>query len=264
MQKPTVTTLNHQPASIYIGQQIAIPGQSYTTGANAGSDVGIYSTTQYIPVRLQLDIVPHIFNNKEIMLEFKQTNNDISGFTTISGNRVPNISEQGMMNTLIVPDRTTIMLGGLITERDRNDKKGLPFLVRVPVLKHLFGNTSKTKDRRELMIFVQPRIMEDGATHVQEQADWSKKNLSYDADKRFADPQDDTPLNALPPSDGRTTVTPLLPLPGWRSNDVPPSAPQVILKQKGSAPSKATVVEETPAPSTKTTHEKNRAALKSK
>ncbi|HSI62511.1 MAG TPA: secretin N-terminal domain-containing protein [Candidatus Saccharimonadia bacterium] len=266
MQKPTVTTLNHQPASIYIGQQIAIPGQSYTTGANAGSDVGIYSTTQYIPVRLQLDIVPHIFNDKEIMLEFKQTNNDISGFTTISGNRVPNISEQGMMNTLIVPDRTTIMLGGLITERDRNDKKGLPFLVRVPVLKHLFGNTSKTKDRRELMIFVQPRIMEDGATHVQEQADWSKKNLSYEADKRFADPQDDTPLNALPPSDGRTNGTPLLPLPGWRSNDVAPSAPQVILKQKGAAPSKAVIVEEKPAPvpSTKTTHEKNRAALKSK
>jgi type II secretion system protein D len=267
MQKPTVTTLNHQPASIYIGQQIAIPGQTYTTGANAGSDVGIYSTTQYIPVRLQLDIVPHIFNNKEIMLEFKQTNNDISGFTTISGNRVPNISEQGMMNTLIVPDRTTIMLGGLITERDRNDKKGLPFLVRVPVLKHLFGNTSKTKDRRELMIFVQPRIMEDGATHVQEQADWSKKNLSYDADKRFADPQDDTPLNALPASDGSGMRTPLLPLPGW-SNDAPPSGPQVILKQKGSAPSKATVIEEKPTaaqlPKTKTMHEKNKAALKTK
>lgn len=242
------------------------------------NSAGIYSTTQYIPVRLQLDIVPHIFNDKEIMLEFKQTNNDISGFTTISGNQVPNISEQGMMNTLIVPDRTTVMLGGLITERDNNDKKGLPFLIRVPVLKHLFGNTSKSKDRRELMIFVQPRIMADGASHIQAQSEWNKNNESYDRNKRFADPQDDTPLNALPASDG-TAATPLLPLPGWRSNDVPPTepGPKVILKQKTTSSSKATVVEEKPtataatediAPasssSTKTKHEKNKAALKTK
>jgi type II secretory pathway component GspD/PulD (secretin) len=294
MQKPTVTTLNHQPASIYIGQQVAIPGQSFTTTDGGVNSAGIYSTTQYIPVRLQLDIVPHIFNDKEIMLEFKQTNNDISGFTTISGNQVPNISEQGMMNTLIVPDRTTVMLGGLITERDNNDKKGLPLLIRVPVLKHLFGNTSKKKDRRELMIFVQPRIMADGASHIQAQSEWNKNNESYDRNKRFADPQDDTPLNALPPSDG-TGASPLLPLPGWRSNDVPPAepGPKVILKQKTATSSKATVVEEKPATAaaaaaaaaaatnadatpasapaasssasfTKTKHEKNKAALKTK
>jgi type II secretion system protein D len=266
MQKPTVTTLNHKPAKIYIGQQVAIPGQTYATGDNTADNVGIYSTTQYIPVRLELDIVPHIFNDKEIMLEFKQTNNDISGFTTISGNQVPNISEQGMMNTLIVPDRTTVMLGGLITERDNNDKKGLPFLVRVPVLKHLFGNTSKTKDRRELMIFVQPRILPDGASHIEAQADWAKKNESWDRNKRFADPQDDTPLNALPASDG--TATPLLPMPEWKSNDVPPGepGPKVILKQKGTTPSKAVLVEEKPAAasSAKTKHEKNKAALKNK
>lgn len=268
MQKPTVTTLNHKPAKIYIGQQVAIPGQTYATGDNTADNVGIYSTTQYIPVRLELDIVPHIFNDKEIMLEFKQTNNDISGFTTISGNQVPNISEQGMMNTLIVPDRTTVMLGGLITERDRNDKKGLPFLIKVPVLKHLFGNTSKTKDRRELMIFVQPRIMADGQSHIQEQADWNKNNESWDRNKRFADPQDDTPLNAIPLRDADPN-SPLLPMPEWKNNDVPPAepGPKVILKQKGTSSSKATLVEDKPtaaAPSAKTKHEKNKAALKSK
>ncbi|MCX6848760.1 MAG: hypothetical protein NTY98_07555 [Verrucomicrobia bacterium] len=104
LQKPTLTTLNHQPARIYIGQQVAIAGQSYTSGVVGG---GFTSTTQYIPVRLQLDITPHIFNDAEVMLEFKQQNNDISSYTTISGNQVPNISEQGMSNSLIVADRAT-------------------------------------------------------------------------------------------------------------------------------------------------------------
>jgi general secretion pathway protein D len=167
LQKPTVTTLNHQPAQIYIGQQVAIAGQSYTSGVVGG---GFTSTTQYIPVRLQLVITPHIYNDTEVMLEFKQQNNDISGYTTINGNQVPNISEQGLNNSLIVADRATAMLGGLITERDTTNKSGLPFLVRVPLIKYLVGSTNTAKQRNETMIFVQPRIMPDGPTHMLEQA----------------------------------------------------------------------------------------------
>lgn len=220
LQKPTLFTMNHQPATIYIGQQIAIAGQTYTTGTGGvGNNLGFTSTTQYIPVRLQLDITPHIFNDEEVMLEFKQQNNDVSGFSTISGNRVPNIHEQGMQNSLIVPDRTTAMLGGLITERDTNDKTGLPFLMRVPIIKHLFGSTTKNKQRRELMIFVQPRILADGESHIVEQADLSKSSEVYQPALRFASPQETTPLDALPPSDGRLSkpgdASPLLPLPNW-------------------------------------------------
>ncbi|MFN7564250.1 MAG: secretin N-terminal domain-containing protein [Prosthecobacter sp.] len=165
LQKPVLTTMNHQPASIYIGQQIAIAGQTF----NGGGGLGFTSTTQYIPVRLQLDITPHIFNDQEILLEFKQQNNSTGDITVVNNNEVPNITEQGMSNSLIVPDRTVAMLGGLISEQERNNKTGLPFLVRLPLIKHIFGNTAREKDRRELMIFVQPMILPDGASHINEQ-----------------------------------------------------------------------------------------------
>ncbi len=183
LQKPTVTTLNHQPARIYIGQQIAIAGQSYTSGVVGG---GFTSTTQYIPVRLQLDITPHIFNDAEVMLEFRQQKNDIASYTTISGNQVPNISEQGLSNNLIVPDRATAMLGGLITERDTNNKSGLPFLVRIPIIKYLVGSTNSAKERREMMIFVQPRIMEDAESHMLEQARFGDYSSNFDSAAGFA------------------------------------------------------------------------------
>ncbi|MBL9185275.1 MAG: hypothetical protein JNN17_24215 [Verrucomicrobiaceae bacterium] len=166
LQKPVVTTLNHQSASIYIGEQIAIAGQSFTNGVVGG---GFSSTTQYIPIRLQLDITPHIFNDQEIMLEFKQQNNSKNGTSTVNGNEVPNISEQGMSNALIVPDRTVAMLGGLISEENDNPQSGIPFLVRLPLIKYLFGNTTRNQSRSELMIFVQPYILPDGATHINEQ-----------------------------------------------------------------------------------------------
>lgn len=198
LQKPTVTTLNHQPASIYIGQQVAIAGQTYTNGAVAGGGLGFTSTTQYIPVRLQLDIVPHIYNDGEVMLEFRQQNNDVSGFTTISGNRVPNISEQGMQNSLIVPDRATAMLGGLITERDTNNKSGLPFLVRIPIIKHLFGSTTNNKERREMMIFVQPRILPDSASHMLEQAKIGDNSANFDEAAGFAGTPETIVPRAIP------------------------------------------------------------------
>lgn len=215
LQKPTVTTLNHQGATIYIGQQIAIAGQTFTNGGN-NNQLGFTTSTQYIPVRLQLDITPHIYNDREVMLEFKQQNNDINGFNTIGGNRVPNISEQGMVNSLIVPDRATAMLGGLITERDTKNKAGLPFLVRIPVIKHLFGSTNTTKERRELMIFVQPRILEDESSHLLEQAKMGDHSAHFDEAAQFggmpeevvprAQPTGSRPNHLLPPA-GNTVET---------------------------------------------------------
>ncbi len=200
LQKPTITALNHQSASIYIGQQIAIAGQTYTNGAGGLGGLGFTSTTQYIPVRLQLDITPHIYNDNEVMLEFKQQNNDVSGFTTISGNRVPNISEQGMQNSLIVPDRATAMLGGLITERDTKNKSGLPFLVRIPIIKHLFGSTNTSKERREMMIFVQPRILPDETSHMLEQARIGDGSENFDKAFQFENMPETIVPRAIPAS----------------------------------------------------------------
>lgn len=208
LQKPTVTTLNHQPASIYIGQQIAIAGQTFTNGAAGNNGLGFTSTTQYIPVRLQLDITPHIFNDTEVMLEFKQQNNDISGFNTIGGNRVPNISEQGMSNSLIVPDRATAMLGGLITERDTKNKSGMPFLVRIPLIKHLFGSTNNTKERRELMIFVQPSIQPDEQTQMLEQARMSAQSANFDTTATFGGSPEDVVPRALPAGESPNELLP--------------------------------------------------------
>lgn len=228
LQKPTITALNHQAASIYIGQQIAIAGQTYTNGAVVGGGLGFTSTTQYIPVRLQLDITPHIYNDQEIMLEFKQQNNDVSGFTTISGNRVPNISEQGMVNSLIVPDRATAMLGGLITERDTNNKSGLPLLVRIPIIKHLFGSTTSNKERRELIIFVQPRILDDSTSHMLEQARLGDASANFDLTARFSGMPEDIVPKAVPAREERPND--LLPPPS--GNAAPPPKQGIFSKMK--------------------------------
>lgn len=194
LQRPYVAAMNHKKASISTGQQLAIPGQTYSNGTTVGNTgTGFISNTQYIPAELKLEIIPHIFDNREVKLEFVQQNLDVSSYTTISGNKVPNLSTQTLANTVVVPDGATIVLGGLITERDTGNKSGLPFLARIPILKYIFGSTSDTKERRELMVFVQPRIIADGDDYVQRQQELEEMNRSYPKAQEFADPRGPAP-----------------------------------------------------------------------
>jgi type II secretory pathway component GspD/PulD (secretin) len=103
-----------------------------------------------------------------------------------------------MSNSLIVADRATAMLGGLITERDNNGKSGLPFLVRIPLIKYLVGSTNKAKERREMMIFVQPRILEDSTAHMLEQAKFSDYSANFDEAAGFAGMPETIVPRALP------------------------------------------------------------------
>lgn len=189
LQKPVLTTLNHQKAQIFIGEQIPFAGNTFNNGV-AG---GFTTSTQFIPVRIQLDITPHIFNDHEVMLEFNQTNNSKGTNVTVSPNViVPGIREQGMANTLIVPDRSIAMLGGLISEDNRNDRAGVPFVVRLPLIKYLFGNVDKEKNRKEIMIFVQPAIMPDGATHMNEQTRFMNNSPDSNSIFEFAGRPEET------------------------------------------------------------------------
>jgi general secretion pathway protein D len=217
LQRPNITTLNHKLATISIGQQLAIPGQTLTQAGTTATNAGVYSTTQYIPVELSVDIVPHIYANDEIKLEFSQRNFDVASYTTISGNQVPNLSTQELKNTIIVPNATTVLLGGLISERDNKTNTGLPIIVRIPLIKYLFGNTTKLKERRELLVMVKPQIIPSGDAYVQEQMDIEKQAQSYPKARVFAEPGDPAPQmrvgsenvpRALPVSDDDTASKP--------------------------------------------------------
>ncbi len=228
MQRPSLTTLNHKLATISIGQQVPIAGQTQSFGTNTGTGNGLITSTQYIPVQLKLSIVPHIYDGKEIKLEFLQQNNDISGYTTIGGNQAPNISTQELKNTIVVPDGNTVLLGGLITERNQTDKSGLPLLVRIPVIKYLFGSTTKTKERRELMIFVQPRILLHDDSIIQVQKGFEQSSQFHRDAKHFAETGDSTLANPLLPLPTRDEYVPT-------AQPVPSSSdqmPKVILKKK--------------------------------
>jgi general secretion pathway protein D len=157
ISRPFVFTANNQLASISSGQRVAVPTQSVSSldaGGNVSSSIG------FEEVLLQLDVVPLINSKDEVTLTISQQNENITGFTTIGGNQVPDISTQKFETTVRLPNKAIVVLGGIIQEDESESINGLPFFSRIPGIKRLLGSTSKQKNRNELLIFLQPHIIE--------------------------------------------------------------------------------------------------------
>jgi len=73
--------------------------------------------------------------------------------------KVPTIDTQELTTSVIVPDRATILLGGLITQDDTKTTSGVPFLSTIPLMGNLFKSTTDTTDRRELVVMIQPSVI---------------------------------------------------------------------------------------------------------
>jgi general secretion pathway protein D len=164
LSRPVVYTSNNKKATIFNGQNVPIPGTStYNTVGAVGSNSlnNVTSTVQYQPVVLKLEIIPLINSDKEVNLIIAQHNDKLGDYVNVGGNQVPNILTQELTTTVRVPNGSTIVLGGLITDDKTVDEQGIPFLNRIPVLGALAGGRSnKVRKRSELVIMIQPIVVD--------------------------------------------------------------------------------------------------------
>ncbi|MDB2347728.1 hypothetical protein N9V84_07520 [Verrucomicrobiales bacterium] len=156
ISRPSIYLSNNRPGTIVSGREVAVPSSTQSGGLNTS---GVTSNIQYRRIALELNVVPLINSNEEVTLQIFQKNDTTSGFTDINGIQVPDVNTQQLQTEVTVPNKSTVVLGGLITESRQDGKTGLPLLVHVPLLKHIFGSHNKSKDRQELLVFIQPQIV---------------------------------------------------------------------------------------------------------
>jgi general secretion pathway protein D len=165
--RPAVFTANNKKATIYNGTKIAVPTSTVTTLGGGGSATATsgsqQSNIQYQDVILKIEVVPLINSAKEISLQIVQTNDTLSQNSQAVGGgvQVPDINTQELNTTVIVPDRATVLLGGLVTQQDTKNVAGVPFLSTIPLMGNLFKSTSDTTNRQELVVMIQPTIVQD-------------------------------------------------------------------------------------------------------
>lgn len=163
ISRPTVFTSNNKKAIIASGTEIPVPVSTLSNVGNSGGLINngtaaIASNIQYKKVALQLEVVPLINSEKEVTLDILQKLDELAGSTVVDGNTIPTISTRYVKTTVSAPNCSTIVLGGLITDRKSRSVNGIPILDKIPVIGGLFRNTANNKSREELIILMRPEV----------------------------------------------------------------------------------------------------------
>ncbi|MCP4949958.1 MAG: type II secretion system protein GspD, partial [Aestuariibacter sp.] len=153
---PHLTTMDNEEAFFIVGQEVPIITGT-TTGANNSNP---FQTVDRQEVGIKLQVTPQINEGNAVQLTIEQEVSSVSGATAVD----ISINKRQIKTTVIVDDGGTIVLGGLIDEDVQESVSKVPLLGDIPILGHLFKSTTSSKRKRNLMVFLRPKIVRDGVT----------------------------------------------------------------------------------------------------
>jgi type IV pilus assembly protein PilQ len=151
---PRIVTTNQSEAKISQGVQIP-----YQESSSSGA-----TTTQFKDAVLSLTVTPQITPDDRIIMDLNVTKDNVGqNVASATGGFVPSIDTRSVANKVVVNDGETVVLGGIYETELRESVKKVPVLGDVPGLGYLFRTRSNTNNNAELLIFVTPKILRDGA-----------------------------------------------------------------------------------------------------
>ena len=155
LSAPSLVVMNNQQAQIQVGDNIPI---SQTTVNTNTSDTTL-SSVEYVQTGVILDVVPRINPGGLVYMDIQQQVSDADNRGNGDSNGNPRISTRSVSTQVAVQSGQTVLLGGLIKQDNSDTVSAVPYLGRVPGLRWLFGNTSKSKNRTELIVLITPRVV---------------------------------------------------------------------------------------------------------
>ena len=154
LSTPSIMTMDNEEASIVVGQEIPI-----TTGETlSGSNSNPFRSVTRQEIGVKLTVRPQINEGNAVKMHINQEVSSIFGpLGEMSTDLITN--KRNIRTTVLVEDRETIVLGGLIDDDVQESVKKVPFLGDIPLLGRLFKTTSISRTKRNLMVFLRPTIV---------------------------------------------------------------------------------------------------------
>ena len=153
---PRVITANQKEARIEQGVEIP-----YQQSASSGA-----TTVQFKKAVLSLEVTPQITPDNNIIMDLRVHKDNVGDVISTGGlgGTVPSIDTRAVETQVLVEDGQTVVLGGIYETERRETVSKVPFLGDIPAVGVLFRSKQLQNDKSELLIFVTPRILEEGST----------------------------------------------------------------------------------------------------
>ncbi len=180
LQSPSVLTLDNQTAEIIIGREIHFAEETVTQ--DNGTTVRSLKEAQSSPVKdgIKIKVKPHITSDGFVSVVLEASNDEaaLETFTNkanpddpnASTIKLPQITQTKVITTIMVQDGKTGVIGGLLRNRSVDREAHIPLLGDIPILGWAFRKTETTLEKRNLTIFITPRIV-----HVEESSEFERR-----------------------------------------------------------------------------------------
>jgi general secretion pathway protein D len=162
LSTPNLLTLDNEEAKIVIGQNVPfVTGQYTNNNTNAGS-VNPFQTIERKDVGLTLRVKPQISENGTVKLQIYQ---EVSRLDPASINSATGLitNKRSIESSVLVEDGAIVVLGGLLQDDYGNSQERVPGLGDVPLFGNLFRAESRSRKKTNLMVFLRPVVVRDGA-----------------------------------------------------------------------------------------------------
>lgn len=145
LASPQITTLDNKEARIFMGDQVPV----------LSKDQSDNTVVTYVEAGTELVVTPQITAPDRVLLTLKPKKNNYS----YDANAGVVIKKQEALTTVVVSDGETVVIGGLVSKEDIQSETGVPLLKDIPFIGALFRYTRTEVVKKDLVIFVTPRIV---------------------------------------------------------------------------------------------------------
>jgi len=153
--EPVITTMDNRKADILVGEETPVRVIDAGTGAGQAQ-----ANVQFKETGIRLTVTPHVTSNRQIAMELHTERSALLELAAADLGFI--FQTQRADNQLLVNDGETAVIGGLTVTEVTNTRSGIPLLSGLPIIGKLFSFSKSEENRRDLIILVTPRIIDDG------------------------------------------------------------------------------------------------------
>jgi general secretion pathway protein D len=160
LSNPSLVVIDNQVATLLVGDEIPVStGTGNVLNSATGTNNTIINSIDYRSTGIILRVIPRVSPNGNVRLDIEQ---EISQATNQTAQTLtPTVSQRKVKSSVAVANGQTVLLAGLIQEKNELDRGGIPLLDQIPKIGDLFAHQTKTTTRTELIIFIRPQVIRD-------------------------------------------------------------------------------------------------------
>ncbi len=155
LSNPSIVVLDNEPAVLQVGDEVPVSTGSATVLTTNNT---VVNTIDYRNTGVILQVIPRINVNGNVVLDIQQEISNVSDTSTAT-TLTPTVSQRKIKSTIAVASGQTVLLAGLIGQREDRSHPTIPELGDLPIIGNAFGHTATKTTRTELIIFIRPEII---------------------------------------------------------------------------------------------------------